>query len=203
MSGGFGSWTRPTPLIVEPNLVRPADKCGEKRIEVTVTDQTRDVMGVTCLVVRDTVSVGSEVVEDTYDWYAQDLEGNVWYLGEDSKSYKDGAFETDEGSWESGVDGAMPGIVMMARPLPGTSYRQEYLKGEAEDMGKVLATGESVSVSNVTYDDVVVTLDYTPLEPDALEYKYYAPGVGLVMEEAARGDGERAELVEFTTGPAY
>src|SRR5215210_6519385 len=103
-----------------------------ERNEVTVTDETRDLMGVTCVVVHDVVSINGEVVEDTIDWYAQDADGNVWYFGEESKDYEDGELVSTEGFWEAGVDGAQPGIVMLADPAVGNSYQQEYYAGEAE-----------------------------------------------------------------------
>lgn len=172
---------------------------GAESIEVVVTDDRRTVMGVDVTVVRDTVRVDGEVAEDTLDWFAQDRDGNVWYFGEDSKDYENGKVVSTEGSWEAGVDGALPGIVMPADPTVGVAYRQEYSKGEAEDMAEVVQVGQRKSVAFGDFDDVVVTRDWNPLEPDVIEEKYYAPGIGLVFEATTAG-GENAELVEHTAG---
>jgi len=170
---------------------------GAEHVEVHVTNSTRTVMGVVCVVVRDMVSEDGAVVEDTYDWYAQDVHGNVWYFGEDSKEYEDGEMVSTAGSWEAGVGGARPGIVMLAHPHVGLTYRQEYLKGEAEDMGTVLSLDAAVTVPAGTYSGALRTKDFTPLEPGVLEHKYYAPGVGLVLEEEGT---VRVELIEVRTG---
>jgi hypothetical protein len=171
-----------------------------ERNEVTVTDQTKVILGVTTTVVHDQVFAEGKLSEDTYDWYAQDRAGNVWYLGEDTKEYENGKVVSTHGSWEAGVDGAQPGIVMLAEPRVGERYRQEYLKGEAEDQGRIHALGESVHVPAGSYEQVLVTEDTTPLEPKVLEHKFFAPGVGVVMEQVLRGGHEINRLVEFT-GP--
>jgi hypothetical protein len=172
---------------------------GTERIEVVVTDEHREVMGVSTVVVRDTATLDGEVIEDTYDWFAQDQDGNVWYFGEDTTAYEGGEPVDTEGSWEAGVDGALPGIVMLAHPAVGDAYRQEYLAGEAEDMGEVVRVGDAETVPFGAFDDLVVTEDWTPLEPDVVEEKYYAAGVGLVLEVGVTGGEERVELVEFTS----
>ncbi len=169
---------------------------GLETIEVRVLNETRVVMGVTCVVVRDTVRVDGEKVEDTYDWYAQDVSGNVWYFGEDSKEYENGKAVSSAGSWESGVDGAYPGIIMLGDPYVGLMYRQEYLEDEAEDMGSVLSLDVTVTVKGETYDHVLKTRDFTPLEPEVKEFKFYAPGIGVVLELEG---SERVELVEHTS----
>jgi hypothetical protein len=170
-----------------------------QRGEVTVTDQTKTILGVRCIVVRDTVTVEGELVEDTLDWYAQDRDGNVWYMGEDSKSYENGEVVSTEGSWEAGVDGAQAGIIMPAKPQVGVEYRQEYYAGEAEDMASVLSVGGSVTVPYGAFDNVLVTKEWSPLEPEVVEHKSYAPGVGLVLAESVSGEQERLELVEVRT----
>ena len=173
---------------------------GLERVEVVVTDERRDVMGVSTVVVRDTATLDGEVIEDTFDWFAQDRDGNVWYFGEDTTEYEDGEAASTSGSWEAGVDGALPGIVMLADPIVGAAYRQEFYAGEAEDMGEVLRVDDTASVPFGDFDDVLVTEDWTPLEPDVVEEKSYAPGVGLVLEVQTQGGGERVELVEFDPG---
>jgi hypothetical protein len=170
---------------------------GEETIEVTVTSDTRTILGVPCVVVRDTVTVDGELVEDTYDWYAQDADGNVWYLGEETAEYEGGEVVSTEGSWEAGVDGAQPGIVMPADPTPGPAYRQEYYPCHAEDMAEVVSTSESVTVPYGSFDGCLQTREFTPLEPDVNEYKYYCDGVGLVLEVDV-ASGARVELTAVT-----
>jgi hypothetical protein len=188
------------PLQLGTAFIYEGTSDGEaQRDEVTVTDQTKTILGVRCVVVRDTVTVEGEVVEDTLDWYAQDRDGNVWYLGEDSKSYENGEVVSTEGSWEAGVDGAQPGIIMPAEPRIGVEYRQEYYAGEAEDMASVLSIGDSVTVPYGTFDKVLVTKEWSPLEPEVVEHKSYAPGIGLILEESVSGEQERLELVEIRT----
>jgi hypothetical protein len=172
---------------------------GGERNEVVVTNQTRRIMGITATVVRDVETRNGELVEETSDWYAQDRDGNVWYLGEDTKAFRDGQ-PSPAGSWEAGVDGALPGIIMKANPRVGDAYRQEYYRGEAEDMGKVVRVGDSQTVPFRAFDGLLVTQDWTPLEPEVVEEKYYAKGVGLVLETAIRGGSERNELVSYQSG---
>ncbi len=164
---------------------------------VTVLDETRTVMGVVCVVVRDEVTLDGEPVELTDDWFAQDVDGNVWYFGEETAEYEDGEVVGTEGSWEAGVDGAQPGIVMPADPVIGTAYRQEFYAGEAEDMGRVVEEGERLEVPAGSFEDVLVTEDWTPLEPDVLERKFYAPDVGLIAERQVEGGGAAFDLVEY------
>lgn len=173
-----------------------------EQIIVTVTADTENVMGIDATVAHDVVTVDGEIVEDTYDWFAQDAAGNVWYLGEDTTAYNDGE-ATTEGSWRAGVGGALPGIVMPALPAVGISYRQEFCGGEAEDMMQIAAIDGSVPTPAGTFESVITTNDWTPLEPDVVEAKDYAPGIGLVRETKAEGgDDEVTVLVHFTTGRA-
>ncbi len=184
------------PLIIGKKYIYEGDTGdGLEHIEVTVTNQTRVVMGITCMGVRDTVSMDGEMVEDTYDWYAQDTHGNVWYMGEDSKEYEDGNVVSTAGSWEAGVDGAQPGIIMMANPMEGFYYRQEYYEGKAEDMGAIIKVNETKTVSYGSFDNVLVIKDYTPLEPGNVEYKYYAPGIGVICEVVIEGGSGKIELI--------
>jgi hypothetical protein len=172
----------------------------EETVTIFVTNKTKEILGVTATVVRDVVTVEGEIAEKTFDWFAQDRYGNVWYLGEDSKEYEDGKPVSSEGSWEAGVDGAKPGIVMLGDPQVGDRYRQEYYEGEAEDFGQVLKLDESVDIPYGSYDDVLVTKDWTPLEPKVLENKYYAKGVGVVYERSVKGPKEELKLVEVKQG---
>ncbi len=167
-----------------------------EHIEVAVQDETRVIAGITATVVRDTVTLDRVLVEDTRDWFAQDVEGNVWYLGEDVDNYdEDGELVDHEGSFEHGVDGAFGGIVMLADPQVGDAYRQEFYPGEAEDLGEVVRTGEEVSVPFGDFQDVLVTRDWNPLEPEVIEEKWYAPGVGLVREAKVAGETGEGVLV--------
>lgn len=184
------------PLV--PGTTRVYDEArGLERIEITVLDETRVVMGVECVVVHDQVTVDGEVIEDTYDWYAQDLEGNVWYFGEDSSEIEDGEVVSKEGSWEAGARGALPGIIMLAKPAAGESYRQEYLFGEAEDMAEVISLEESTTVGFGSFDNLLMIREWTRLEPDVSELKYYAPGIGLVLTTLFEQISQRVELVEM------
>ena len=174
-----------------------ASSAGRERIVVTVTDRTRMVQGVRTTVVRDTVTDGKgELVADTYDWFAQDTSGNVWYFGEDTTAYVDGK-PSKQGSWEAGVDGAQAGIVMLADPRPGDTYQQEFYAGEAEDRAEVLAVDAKTGVPFGSYSNMVKTADTTPLEPEVEEHKYYAEGVGFVYEEKVRGGDDRVRLVSM------
>ena len=174
---------------------------GVQTVEVTVLDRTTTVAaGVEARVVHDLVTEDGAVVEDTLDWYAQDADGNVWYLGEQTAEYENGEVVTTEGSWEAGVDGAQAGILLPADPYPGTGYRQEFLAGEAEDRGFVLSTDEQVEVPAGRYEGALMTRDTTPLEPHLAELKFYAPGVGPVMAVPVSGGSGREVLVETTRG---
>ena len=172
---------------------------GVQRVVVTVTGKTKRIAnGVEARVLRDVVSRNGEPVEVTDDWYAQDSEGNVWYLGERTAEYEGGKVVSRAGSWEAGVDGAQPGIVIPADPQPGLAYRQEYYAGEAEDKAKVLSVDEQAEVPFGHFADMVLTKDVVPLEPRVLEYKLYARGVGPVLVLDVSGAAGREELVSFT-----
>ena len=172
----------------------------EQRVEVTVTGDTKDILGITATVVHDVVSEDGELVEDTLDWYAQDAAGNVWYLGEDTKEYEAGEVVSTEGSWTGGVDGAQPGILLPADPRVGMTYRQEYYAGQAEDAAEVLSLDEHVEVPYGSFDAVLMTKDFTPLDPDVVEHKFYARGVGPVQVIAVSGGSSREVLVSFVSG---
>lgn len=168
---------------------------GTERTEVYVTNNSRKVMGVNAVVVQDMVFLNGELIEDTEDWFAQDKFGNVWYFGEDSKELVNGKIASTEGSWEAGVDGAKPGIIMKASPKAGDKYRQEFYPGIAEDMAEVVALGAEVKVSYGSFSDCVQTREWTPLEPGVAEYKYYCPGIGLVLEQNLEDD-EYSQLID-------
>jgi len=167
-------------------------------ITVAITHDTKEILGVTCVVVRDTGKVSGEVIEDTFDWYAQDKDGNVWYFGEDTKTYENGQVVSTEGSWEAGVDGAKPGIVMEAYPKVGDSYRQEYLKEVAEDMSEILALHQSITVAYGSFNGCVKTKDWSPLEEGVVENKTFCPDVGQVLAKTVQGGTEHEELISVT-----
>ena len=173
----------------------------KQRNVVTVTQKTKTIAnGVEARVVHDVVYEDGEATEITDDYYAQDKDGTIWYLGEDTAEYENGKLTTREGSFEAGKDGAQAGVIMPAKPQAGMSYRQEYLKGEAEDEGEVLSTEEQVQVPYGYYQGALLTRDTTPLEPKVTEYKLYAKGVGPVLTVTTSGGSGREELVDFTRG---
>jgi hypothetical protein len=184
------------PLVPGVTLVYETEtEEGIERDEVSPTGNTREILGVTCTEVRDLVTLDGEPIEDTLDWFAQDVQGNVWYFGELAMNFEDGMLADLDGSWEAGVDGAKPGIVMQASPRVGDVYRQEFLIGEAEDIAEVMSLSKTVSVPYGTFSNCLKTEDQTPIEPDVEENKYYAPGIGLVLTVNLES-GEAAELVD-------
>ena len=153
-----------------------------QRVTITVTRDTTLIAGIEARIVHDVVRAGGRVVEDTLDWYAQDTTGSIWYLGEDTRAYDEDGSVSTEGSWQHGVDGAFAGVLLPARPRPGCSYREEYRSGEAEDRAVVLALSEAVTVPAGSFRRLLHTANTTPLEPTLLENKFYARGVGPVLE---------------------
>lgn len=170
-----------------------------QHVEVSVLDETYTVAaGIEARVVRDVVMQDGAVFEDTRDFYAQDGDGNLWYLGEQTTEYPPGQPVSTEGSWEAGVDGGQPGIAVPADPRPGLGYRQEYLAGQAEDRAVVLSTDEKVQTPTGTYTGALLTRETTALEPDVAELKFYVPGVGQVLTLQTSGGSEREALVEVS-----
>ncbi len=161
---------------------------------ITVTRDQKSIGGVAVVVVHDRVSRDGKIVEDTHDWYAQDTTGTVWYLGEATTSFE-GRRPSTSGSWQHGVGGARAGIIMHARPIVGAAYRQEYRKGVAEDMGRVVSVDDTASVAAGRYTGCITTEDWSPLEPETLERKTYCRGVGVVREITNKGGREVVELV--------
>ena len=171
---------------------------GLERKVVEVTDRTRVLMGVTCLEVHDTVTVDGRLAEDTLDWFAEARDGTVWYFGESTRKVDENGRSTPAGSWEAGVNGGLPGIAMPADPKPGSRpYRQEYLRGEAEDMARVIGLNEELTVPFGSYVQVLVTREWSPLEPGVAEHKHYAPGIGLIREESVEGETGHVDLIDL------
>lgn len=174
---------------------------GERATDtVTVTRQTKTILGIKAVVVLDVATAGGKPSEKTYDWYAQDKHGNVWYLGEDSFDRKNGKWVRNDGSWQAGVHGASAGVIMKGRPHVGDTYRQEFYKGHAEDLGRVLRAGVSVSTPYRRFRGTLETRDWSPLEPGVVEHKYYARGIGEVKSRLVKGGAERMALVSVQRG---
>ena len=168
-----------------------------------VTHTTKRILGVRCTVVHDQAYEEGVLVEDTFDWYAQDDQGNVWYFGEATKELDpNGKVISTEGSWEAGVNNAKPGIIMKAHPRVGDRYRQEFSPGVAEDMAQVLRLDkDELCVRYGCLDDLLLTKEWTPLEPDVAEHKYYAEDIGFIKSIMVKGGQERTELVRITPRP--
>jgi hypothetical protein len=185
-------------------VYRETDPAGARqRVVVTVSQETRLIAnGITARVVHDVVTERGTPVEVTDDWYAQDRSGNIWYLGEHTTEYQNGKPSTTHGSFEAGVDGAQPGVIMPAKPNAGQRYRQEYYRGQAEDKAQVLSVREQAEVpfGHFRPGRVVMTRDLNPLKPKMLEYKFFARGVGPVLAIGVSGGSDREELVSFQRG---
>ena len=177
-------------------IYRETDSEGAKqRVVVSVTNKTKLIAnGITGRVVHDRVTEHGKVVEDTFDWYTQDSDGNVWYLGEDTVECKKGKIKSHAGAFEAGVDGAQPGVIMPANPVPGLKYRQEYYAGKAEDKAEIVSVDEQAEVPFGHFPETLMTKDLNPLEPKVSEFKFYAQGVGPVLAVAVSGGTDREEL---------
>jgi hypothetical protein len=184
------------PLVPGTTYVYVETARGERsESEIVVTHETKQIMGVECVVVHDVVTANGAVAEETDTWIAQDKRGNVWSFGEATQEISAGGAVSTFGSWEAGIDGAQPGILMPANPMPGEPYRQSYQLGVAEDMGQVVALGESVTVPAGAFSDCVRTEEWSELESGSAK-KWYAKGVGAVRSEATGGEVEM--LVSIT-----
>jgi len=172
---------------------------GLEHDEFAVTHNTRVILGVTCIEVHDTVTTNGALTEDTLDWFAQDTTGNVWYFGENTHELVEGLISTIAGTFRGGVNGAQPGIVMEAHPAIGDFYRQEFDLQNAEDFAEVVGLTASVTVPFGSFTNCLDTRETTPLEPDLHEHKFYAAGVGNVLE-TDEDTGARTELIQVKTG---
>lgn len=170
-----------------------------ERNVVVVTHRIKVILGVRTTVVHDQVFARGELAENTFDWYAQDRFGNVWYFGEDTAEYANGKVVNTDGTWQAGVDGAQAGIAMLGAPVVGETYRQEYYPGQAEDTGTIVALDGTVDVPYGSFDRILKTEDATRLQPQLLENKFYAPGIGVVLERTIAGGQEISRLVAFTS----
>jgi hypothetical protein len=170
-----------------------------EHIVIDVLETTREILGVACTTVSDKVYVDGVLIEDTLDYLAQDVAGNVWYFGELSQSFEDGLIAGIEGSFIAGINGAKPGFWMKAAPVAGETYRQEWALGEAEDMATIVTLNADVEAPFENGQPILKVREFTPISPGAVEFKYFVPGVGFVLEENP-ASGERLELIEYTPG---
>jgi len=191
------------PLIPATSYIYQGTEDGKaQRDVVEVTSETKTILGAEAVVVNDTVTDQyGNLIEQTLDWFAQDREGNVWYMGEDSRAYAHGQVVSTEGSWEAGVDGAQPGIIMEAHPAVGDFYSQECAAGVAEDQAKVLDRTASVKSPYGDFGHALLTRETTPLEPGTAENKYYGQCVGLVRSVDVKGGNAESSLVTVKHGP--
>jgi hypothetical protein len=172
---------------------------GFERDEFAVTHNTRVIDGVTCVEVHDSVFTNNVLTEDTLDWFAQDRDGNVWYFGENTHELEDGLITTISGTFMGGVNGDKPGIIMKAHPAVGDFYRQEFSLSNAEDFAQTLSLNEVVTLRTRTFNHCLKSEESTPLEPDVREDKFYAPGVGTVLE-VDLSTGATSQLVRIIRG---
>ncbi len=189
------------PLVPGTTFVYEGETEGVPTREVmTVTNETKLILGVTTTVVHVQSFEDGVLIEETFDWYAQDVDGNVWYFGEDTMELDEaGNVISTEGSWEAGVNGAEPGIIMLADPKKGKRYQQENAPDIAEDMAQVRRLNASVCVPYGCFENVLVTKEWTPLERGVVENKYYAEGVGFILSVMIKGGEERLELVSVSS----
>lgn len=189
-------------VTLTPGMKLTYESVGEggavEVVEITVSTETRTIMGLETRVITDKATVNGVLVEDTRDYLAQDREGNVWYFGEEVDNYKDGRVDNHKGSWIGGVDGAQPGIWMKANPKVGDKYRQEYYRGQAEDVAEILSISETVTVRGKTYTNCVKTLDTSLIEAALKEEKYYCPEVSAQVLVVDPAEEVRDELASIT-----
>ena len=188
------------PLVTGYTWVSKGVRDGKPTVDTfRATGQTKVIEGVTCTVVHDVTTVHGKPVEKTLDWYAQDKQGNVWYFGEDTAEYDAaGKVTSTAGTWQSGVNGAAPGIFMPADPSVGAGGYQEYYKGQALDQYKVVSLNGSVTVPYGSFKQALLTRETTALEPGIVDHKYYVKGIGQVAEETVKGANETSFLSAFT-----
>ncbi|MEX0984882.1 MAG: hypothetical protein WD096_07505 [Actinomycetota bacterium] len=186
------------PLEPGTVLILKGSEGGEAlRERVRITAEHRMIEGVSTVVVHDVIRSHGALVEKTIDWYAADNDGNVWYFGEDTATYDaDGNVQSTEGTWLAGFDGAVAGIIMPADPRPTDAYRQEFYVGHAEDQGWIVQRGAKVSVPYGDLNEVVRSFEWTRLEPGVMAQKFYAPGLGIVLEMDVAGGNELLSLVK-------
>jgi len=189
------------PLKAGTTLIYEGTKDGKKARNVfAVTSDTKVIDGVTTRVIFDQLFLDGKLAERTFDYYAQDDDGNVWYFGEDTTALDEQGNLTDtEGSFRAGVDGAQPGVFMQAHPQIGRRFRQEWYEGHAEDQFKVVSLSARVTVPYGSFRRALKTEETTRLEPGVLDNKYYVRGIGEVEEVSVKGPHEKLVLVNVKT----
>jgi hypothetical protein len=189
------------PLPPGTKLVYRGQDAGDRVVDkVLVTDETKTILGVTATVVLDRVMVNGQPSEKTFDWYAQDKRGNVWYLGEAAFDFVHGHWVRADDSWRAGRDGALAGFIMEAHPKVDDVYAQEHLPGTAMDVARVVDTDATISVPYGTFTHALKSKECTPIEPGVIDVKFYGQGVGEVSEATARGGMSSLVLVSVTRG---
>jgi len=181
------------PLSPRSLYYRGASTDGIETLRIDVTRQTKTILGVRTTVVIETAALNGQTIEIAENWFAQDRDGNVWYFGEFTQDFQNGSPSGTAGSWEAGIHEARPGIIMKAHPMPGDTYFQEFAPGVAQDMASVISNTRTAEVLGRTFGNVLLTKEWTALEPSSVEHKSYAPGIGLILEEKG---GARLELIE-------
>jgi len=191
------------PLQPGTTFIYKGNKEGSKQRDVfAVTHETVVIDGVTCVVVHDRVFMKGVLQEDTFDYFAQDLDGNVWYFGEDTEELnKKGQVVSTEGTWRAGVNGAQPGVIMEAHPRVGDHYFQEVAAPLAQDEAIVLNLREIVAVPFGKFTNCLQTREFTQLEPGIVEHKFYARGVGFILGLVVKGGKERLALINIVREP--
>jgi hypothetical protein len=191
------------PLPPDVTFIYKGNREGRKqRDEFTITDRTIVIAGVTCRVVHDKVFERGILRENTFDYFAQDRDGNVWYFGEDTEELdKKGRVVSTEGTWRAGVNGAQPGVIMEAHPRVNDHYFQEQAAPLAQDEAVVLKLHETVAVPLAKFTNCLETKEFTQLEPGNVEHKFYAPGIGFVLSVVVKGGKERLALVNIVKQP--
>lgn len=192
------------PLLPGSTYIYEGQEDGvAQRTVVEVTHDTRTILGVEAVVVRDTVSDSrGELIEQTLDWFAQDDAGNVWYMGEDTREFENGQVVSTKGSWEGGLNGAQPGIIMEAEPNAGDAYQQECAPPDAVDEAQVEALDATVKTPYGDYANALRTREWTPLEPGVAENKFYVPCIGLVNTVTVEGGQGSTSLVDVQNAPS-
>jgi hypothetical protein len=170
---------------------------GTTQDTVTATNEHKTILGVQTMTTKDTVLIDGKLHDDTLNWYAQDKEGNVWYFGKDTKEYQNGKVVSTEGTWEAGVNGAKPGIIMQANPQIGGPIFQEYYQNHAEDQFQVLSTNESLTLPIGKYEGCIKTKEWTRLDPGIVEHKVFCPEIGFAQSTMVQGGNDFSQLISI------
>jgi hypothetical protein len=192
---------RPGAQFVYRGTITSDGKRVDHRVVFTVTDLTKVIDGVRNVVLYDLDYNAGQLAEAELAFHAQDDDGNVWNMGEYPEEYEHGKFSGAPDTWITGLAGARAGVIMRAAPRTGTS---SYLQGWApaidfNDTAKVLRVGQRTCVPAKCYQNVLVTDEWSPDEPDAHQQKFYAPGVGNIRAEFAGSEEKEKEVLELVS----